>query len=214
MNCLITGNSSSSAGGGVLLGGGGKLTLINDTITGNSSSAGGGGVSAIDTSGSTNFLAINVTITANRSNTGGGAWRQSGPMRFKNSLIAGNFFFNGTGTNDVSGTLDASSSFNLIGTGGSGGLTNGVNNNQVGVADPRLGPLADNGGPTRTLSLLSNSPALDAADNCVTDVAHCGDTNIPQVTTDQRGLNRLVDGPDADVTATVDIGAYEAQPPW
>jgi trimeric autotransporter adhesin len=211
MNCLISGNSTTGPGGGIH-NGGGKLTLINDTITGNSSSSGGGGVSTVDT-GQANFTAINVTITGNRSNTGGGAFRQSGPMKFKNSLIAGNFFFNGTGTNDVSGTLDASSSFNLIGTGGAGGLTNGVNNNQVNVADPRLGPLADNGGPTRTFSLLSNSPALDAADNCVTDVAHCGDANIPQVTTDQRGLNRLVDGPDADTTATVDIGAYEAQPP-
>ena len=37
----------------------------------------------------------------------------------------------------------SSSAYNLIGTGGSGGLTNGANGNQVGVANPGLGPLAE-----------------------------------------------------------------------
>src|SRR4029079_17095242 len=98
-----------------------------------------------------------------------------------------------------------SSSFNLIGTGGSGGLTNGVNNNQVGVANPRLGPLAANRGPTLTQALLSGSPALDGGDNAIAVAAG--------LTTDQRGagFTRIVDGPDADTTATVDIGAFEAQ---
>ena len=32
-------------------------------------------------------------------------------------------------------------------------------------ADPKLGPLADNGGPTETQALLSGSPAIDAADS-------------------------------------------------
>src|SRR5262249_36741593 len=76
-----------------------------------------------------------------------------------------------------------------------------------------LGPLASNGGLVQTHALLPNSPALDAADNCVTQPAHCGDANIPQLTTDQRGFNRLVDGPDADTTATTGIGAYETQAP-
>jgi hypothetical protein len=62
---------------------------------------------------------------------------------------------------------------------------------------------------------LPNSTALDAGDNCVTDVAHCGDANITQLTSDQRGagFSRQVDGPDGDATATVDIGAYEMQTP-
>ena len=95
-----------------------------------------------------------------------------------------------------------------MGTGGSGGLTNGVNNNQVGVSDVRLAPLANNGGPTQTYALLAGSPALDAGSNCVTDNT-CGFT----LTTDQRGpgFTRKADGPDADATATVDIGAFEAQ---
>ena len=48
------------------------------------------------------------------------------------------------------GSMSSLSSFNLIGTGGGGGLANGINNNLVGIA-PGLSSmgLADNGGPDR-----------------------------------------------------------------
>jgi hypothetical protein len=55
--------------------------------------------------------------------------------------------------------------------------------------DPRLAPLADNGGPTDTIALLDGSPAIDAGDDCPA--------------TDQRGLAR-VQG------ATCDAGALES----
>ena len=48
----------------------------------------------------------------------------------------------GPAASDITGTVASASAYNLIGTGGSGGLTNGVNGNQVGVANPLLGPLA------------------------------------------------------------------------
>lgn len=56
--------------------------------------------------------------------------------------------------------------------------------------DPKLGPLADNGGPTLTMALLAGSPAIDAGDNAAAPP------------TDQRGVPRPF-GPAAD------IGAYE-----
>ena len=208
MNCVVTNNSTTANGGGIS--NGGRAILINTTISGNTSYGAGGGLYAV-TGGLADLMAINLTITGNRSYNGGGVFRDSGPVRFKNSLIAGNFQLNGTTPSDVGGTLDPLSSYNLIGTGGSGGLSNGFNNNQVAVADPRLGPLANNGGPTFTHALLSDSPALDAGDNCVTQASHCGEPKIPPLSTDQRGFNRLVDGPDPDNTATVDIGAYESQ---
>jgi hypothetical protein len=83
--------------------------------------------------------------------------------------------------------------FSLIGDGSGSGLTN-TDGNQVGSAsapiDPKLGPLADNGGPTRTHALLLGSPAIDAAST----------PDCP--TTDQRGVLR-------PQGAACDIGSYE-----
>jgi hypothetical protein len=51
---------------------------------------------------------------------------------------------------------------------GDSGLTEGQNGDRVGTSasplDPRLGPLQDNGGPTKTHALLGDSPAIDAGD--------------------------------------------------
>ena len=60
----------------------------------------------------------------------------------------------------------------------------------VGVtfADPLLGPLADNGGPTQTMALLASSPAIGAGANC------------PDF--DQRGHSKTN-------PARCDIGAYQ-----
>jgi hypothetical protein len=66
--------------------------------------------------------------------------------------------------------------------------------NQVGDlqnTNPQLGPLADNGGPTQTMSPLIGSPAIDAGT----------DSGCPA--TDQRGVAR-------PQGASCDIGAVEA----
>src|SRR6185436_12187304 len=131
----------------------------------------------------------------NASGNGGGiAQTSSGSLTLSNTIVAGNFvgLSPGTVADDINGPMVPTSNNNLIGTGGSGGLTNGVNNNQVGVVDARLGVLANNGGPTQTHALLSGSVALDAGDNTVTGVPL-------SLTTDQRGTGfpRKADGPDA-----------------
>jgi CSLREA domain-containing protein len=64
--------------------------------------------------------------------------------------------------------------------------------------DPRLAPLANNGGPTQTHALMNDSPALDT-----------GDPNAT-VTTDQRGQPRPVDF-NGDGWNRSDAGAYERQ---
>ncbi len=213
-----TGNSQSSSG----TSGGGifstfKLTLINSTISGNSTGSGssvsgqGAGVFSNATVSITN-----CTVTGNTSFSGIGSGMFGGSnTNVRNSIIAGN---PGVGDSDLSGTM-TSQGHNLIGkSDGSNGFTNGSNGDQVGTSatplNPQLAALADNGGPTLTHALLQTSTALDAGDDCVSQAAHCSDTNIPQLTTDQRGsgFNRISDGPDANTTATVDIGAYETQP--
>ena len=62
------------------------------------------------------------------------------------------------------------------------------------TGDPKLGPLQNNGGDTKTLALLPGSPALDAGNNALAP------------TTDQRGLPRASN-------STVDLGAFELQVP-
>ena len=81
-------------------------------------------------------------------------------------------------------------SYNLIGTGGSGGLS-ASNHNLLNSADPLLAPLGDYGGPTQTMALLPGSPAIGAG------------TAVGGITTDQRGVARPASNPD--------IGAFQSQ---
>jgi len=153
----------------------------------------------------------NSTVSGNTGGNGGGINNQSGSaVNARNTIIAGNTASNGP---DVFGSF-TSPGHNLIGkSDGSSGF--GGNGDQVGtIASPRnpmLDPLANNGGPTQTHALLPVSPAIDAGDDCVAEATHCGDSNIPQLTTDQRGAGfpRKIDS-NGDSTATVDIGAFEA----
>jgi predicted outer membrane repeat protein len=193
--CEISGNYAASSGGGMENSGivgsvPNSLTITNTTIANNTS----GGTAAGFVNWDPNATLTNVTITGNKSgSSGGGIWAPTS-FTLQNSIVAGNFM--GNTANDISGTINSSSSYNLIGTGGSGGLTNGVNHNQVGVTNPGLGTLANNGGPNQTIALLAGSPAIDKGNNAL----------VTAGATDQRGLTRIVNG-------TVDIGAYEVQAP-
>jgi CSLREA domain-containing protein len=216
-NSTISGNIANSNGSaaaisnGVGTGGTAIVTVNNSTISRNNNSSGTGAVynAAVFNHATTPTIAsvrINSsTIESNFGNNffGGGAGGifnvlSSCPgceasIKLANTIVAGNSL-NGGSPSDIAGDVDPSSSFNLIGTGGSGGLSNGVNGNQVGVADARLGVLASNGGPTQTCALLPGSPAIDAGSNA----------NAAGFATDQRGFNRIVN-------STVDIGAFESR---
>jgi hypothetical protein len=210
LNCLIAGNTADNGSGGGLQNLG-TLALINSTVSGNTSTSDGGGLQNLGSS----LRMTNVTITNNRADSdnnggfGGGLKSVTSPnaIRINNSIVAGNFrgaLSTADDINDAS-TIDTANSFNnLVGVGGS--LTNGLNGNQVGVASAGLGPLANNDGRTMTHALLAGSPALDKGDN-----TKALDQNNAALIKDQRGFTRIVDGPDADTNATVDIGAFEAQ---
>lgn len=118
-----------------------------------------------------------------------------------NSIVAGNFTGTGTTRSDTFGSPGASTN-NAIGVNTGSTFVNGVNGNIVGTAanpiDPRLGPLANNGGPTQTHALPGDSPAIDHGNNAVVTY-----------TIDQRGAFRFADGPDGGAFRVVDIGAFE-----
>jgi predicted outer membrane repeat protein len=193
--CTFTGNVASSQGGGLSTSDT-KATVTNCTFTNNSAGSDGGGIEI--ESGTRTATFVNDTITGNLVRTSssgvGGGVRSDFSATFENTLVAGNFRGSGSTADDVGGSLSSSSSYNLIGTGGSGGLRNGNNNNQVGITNPGLGVLSSNGGPTQTIPLLPGSPAIDHGSNAF----------VTPGETDQRGLPRVVNG-------AVDIGAYEVQ---
>ncbi|HYG57497.1 MAG TPA: choice-of-anchor Q domain-containing protein, partial [Symbiobacteriaceae bacterium] len=166
----------------------------------------------------------NAIVTENwAGRKGGGLYIQPDTLattRIFNTIVGGNFKAGGAAS-DVTGPLHSSSGYNLIGTGGSGGLANGVNGNQIGAtaAQLGLGPLQDNGtaglaayvGPRLTHGLLGGSLALDAGSNTYVDAVTYGGP----YTTDARGIgfHRKLDAGDSeDTTDEVDIGALEMHP--
>lgn len=125
-----------------------------------------------------------------------------GTANLKNTIIAQNT--SARRAPDVTGAF-TSLGGNLVGDVGSigdaTGLVHGANGNKVGNSaapiDPKLGPLADNGGPTKTHHPAADSPAIDAG------IA----SGAPAV--DQRGAARPADG-DHNGSAIIDIGAVES----
>jgi CSLREA domain-containing protein len=198
----IVGNSADNGGGilntAVSTHRPASITLRNSTVSGNSASSFGGGI--INASGLANARVklIHTTVTNNSAleGNGGGIRQSSGELSLINSLVAKN---SAPGSPDVrieSGSVLAR--FNLIGDGTGSGITN-TDGNQVGNVppnsspiDPKIGPLAQNGGPTLTHALLLGSPAIDAAST----------PDCP--TTDQRGVLR-------PQGAACDIGSYERE---
>jgi predicted outer membrane repeat protein len=190
-NDTITGNSVTGTGGG-LYNDGGITTLTGVTISGNSASGSGGGLAGW---GGTTTL-TNCTVSGNSATTAGGLYSYgSATATLADTIVAGNTGSLG-GPSDIGGTQasQVTGSYNLIGTGGSGGIAGGSGGNIVltSLTDLGLAPLGDYGGPTETMALLPGSAAIGAG------TAQSG------VTTDQRGAPLPASG-------AVDIGAFQDQ---
>jgi predicted outer membrane repeat protein len=198
-NSTLSGNSAAS-GGGILTRGGnitgstlssnsasqtgggidnvqGDLTLTNSTLSGNSAHSatlGGGGIYLLSSS---SLTLTNATISANYAPSYGGGVYALGPVTItaNNSIVAGN-------------TTTAA-----IGQDVRPGIDYGLDD-LIGV-DPKLGPLANNGGPTQTMLPLPGSPAIDNGSD-----ATCAASPVNGV--DQRGIPR-------PQGARCDIGAVE-----
>jgi hypothetical protein len=105
-----------------------------------------------------------LSISRNSSNVGGGVDVALGFVQMHNSIVAGNYDANAVAASDIAGMVLASSTYNLIGTGGSGGLTNGSGHNLVGVTDPGLTTPDFSSPQTSVFGFTANSPALGAGD--------------------------------------------------
>jgi large repetitive protein len=192
--CAFIGNEAIGGGfcGGLYYASAGAGTITNCTFSGNLATNGGG---AIGQAGAGDMTLTNCTLADNgATGVGGGAILRFGVLlgqvNLRNTIITSSF----AGAN-CAGAATASQGHNI--DNGATCLPVPVAGDQT-TTDPHLGPLANNGGPTQTHALLSNSPAIDAGDAGV----------CPAI--DQRGVPRPQDG-NNDGTPLCDIGAFEYQ---
>jgi CSLREA domain-containing protein len=195
----LAGNNGDAFGGAISTLGTATttVTIQNSTISGNTTGLSGGGLSM----GGPTFL-DGVTIVGNTSNTtsatggGGGIRNVNGVLTIRNTIVAGNeATLIDCDDISVSAGSVVTQGANLIGentcttTAFPAGAPN-VNGDWVGTdptpIDPFVGPLAENGGPTRTHALLVGSLAIDN-----------GNTTLP--------LDQRLEPRDANP----DIGSYE-----
>jgi PKD repeat protein len=118
-----------------------------------------------------------------------------GPV-IKNTIIADNSGPPSDQGPDVSGSV-RSEDYNVVEHPGGHTMTGPTGNSIIG-GDPRLGPLASNGGETQTRALQPDSPAIDAGS--------CSDVAGSEIALDQRGIPR-------PQGVTCDIGAFELGQP-
>jgi len=178
---LIAGNTAPVAAAVSIGEGSGDTSsafIRNSTVTGNTASDPGASVILVTTPAQLAFES--ATVASNASTA------VKGP---KSAITAKNSLFSRNGAKSCLGPI-TSLGHNLdggtsCGLGGTGDMSN---------TNPRLAALGSYGGPTKTMALASNSPAIDAGAGCPSR--------------DQRGQSRPKDG-DGDGVKTCDIGAYE-----
>jgi hypothetical protein len=154
----------------------GKTKIVNSSIVGNISDS-------IEVSGGTTTI-LNSTVTK----SGLGIDRSAGSVKLTNSIVALNSSPNCTGT--------VASGGGNISDDGSCHFTKSHDHNSK---NPKLGTLANHGGPTQTQLPQTGSPAID------------GGLNAPCPATDQRGKKRPQDG-DGNGSKICDVGSVEVVP--
>jgi hypothetical protein len=191
----ISGNFASK-GGGILADGSGanmslklpQIYMTNSTVAGNQTSAEAGGIMADNNAIVTLDNSTVAYNTADDDNTGGGVGggihQHSGAtFNVGDSIVASNEVGSSGSDDDCSGTFVGSGNV-LTAASGCASLPAGPN---LFVGSALIGPLDQNGGPTRTVKLLPTSPALGFAETCPSK--------------DQRGVKRPHDN--------CDSGSYE-----
>src|SRR5262249_35823748 len=137
----VSGNQAGQDGGGFrLTQSGTTATLVNCTVAHNIA-AEGGGINITDATATV----VNCTIAYN-ADTGNGAEGAGGLRKAAGTLTLA---ASHAGPRSADDNIDPAD-------------VNGTNTNNLLGGDPRLGPLQDNGGPTFTMALLPDSPAINA----------------------------------------------------
>ena len=207
----VSNNTASDRGGGVYSNYG-AVTLERSTVSGNTAQSGAGihgryaalsldestvsgNVAQVAFGGVTNLFGELVIRTSTVSHNSAEPGRASGVNTVGTTVVQKSILADNTGGDCAMLTGDPgplSGEYNLVETPGNCAFGAGA----VTGVDPKLGPLADNGGATWTHALLAGSPAVDAI---LSGSNGCG------IGTDQRGAAR-------PQGAGCDIGAFERTP--
>ncbi len=202
-------NEGLARGGGIR--NGSNLTVTGSIFTDNKSSDGGGISNYYGTT-----VVANSTFANNTAGDGGGIYNRYF-LIVTNSTFSGNSASSSIGGvySVYSGYASLKNSIIANNIGGNCSEVYAYNRNlstddtclgaiEATSADINLGPLADNGGPTKTLALLPGSIAIDEGNNDICAAA-IGVPNYGADGVDQRGVTRPHDG-------LCDIGAFEGEP--
>ncbi|MDH4136132.1 MAG: Ig-like domain repeat protein, partial [Anaerolineae bacterium] len=151
-NSTFSGNTSDSRG--CIYNQDGSLKVTDSTFSGNNADGEGGAINNYRFTSTTNATVTNCTLSANGARQGGNLYNFNGTLTLRNSIVA-----NSTRGGNCSGTV----------TDGGGNLRWPASDTScVGTyGDPKLSPLADNGGPTETMALQSGSMAVGAGDDAI-----------------------------------------------
>lgn len=192
VNSTVSSNSTEDNGGGIS--NEGILTLVNSTVSENAANGLGGGVYDI---GVCRVLAS--TLSGNEAETGSQIAHMSlVELEVENSLIDG----------DCLTATTISNGHNVESPGDTCGFdTNKGDQVNVSPEDLNLGPLADNGGPTKTHKPGDGGFGEGSAAIDWIPAAQCLDADGEPLTTDQRGEPRPETG-----GTMCDVGAFEVQP--
>jgi len=188
-NQLTAFNSGGNGGGLAIQYATYGCIMENSTVYHNFAYHSGGGIGIFNANAGSNSQFINVTIAKNGTFNGySNRILGAGEPQISNSILANNNNAYGQ-TQDLVGSFLVN--YSLI-KNASAATIIGANNITSG-ADPQLGPLTVNGGPTLTMLPAATSPVIDAGENV-------------NLSSDQRGLPRKIG-------AGVDMGAVERQLP-
>ena len=182
-NSIFTENMA--AAGAALFNSNTTAVVTNCTFYDNEANVG----AAVYNSANSNTVITNCTFSQN-SATGEG----SGIYSDTSNLTVMNTIFWNLGISEIAGTSMTGSVSDSVVRNGFAGGTNII------TADPKLAALTDNGGPTWTCAIPSDSSALNAGRAVGTVVS--GTVVVPD--TDQRGVTR-------PQGSGVDIGAFERE---
>ncbi len=178
---FLTGNTIShngaASGGAILIAGSSQASILNSTISGNLARSGVG--FAISNQSINPISLDHITVVDNVGLAFGPV--SSGPANVKNSIFANSLSFQSrelSAATSLGGNLVADNSLVLV---------------DFDIKNPgarkQIGPLQDNGGPTKTHALLLTSDGIDRA------------IFAENITVDQRGVSRAI--------GEADIGAFE-----